>query len=462
MPPRYQCIEEIGRGGMGCVYKGIDPTGKTVAIKMMSNEVTCYPEYRALFQSEVDSLRQMNHPSVVRIVGEPFSDPSGNLYLPMEFIQGKTIEQYVHSHGPMTPSEAISVMVKILDAMSYIHCHKIVDRYGHVRYAGCIHRDIKPSNVMMRDDKSICIIDFGIAKDSAIGSSGKTVGRIIGTDGYMSPEQAAGLNIDTRTDIYSLGCVFYYMLTGQPAIPKQESANKTIQAILSSNMPLPSHKSPGISQRIDAIFLKAVDKNMTHRWQTAEEFKRALINDDGEQDPQSTSRVPTVRVGRGANNDIVIDGQYDSVSMNHLVIRGINESSQNGSICYIQLEDISLNGSGVDGRKIHHEKQRIEYSDTHSLPQVMLAGRSDCILDWHEVVRRLKEQGWTVPAKAEHVQAPVEKLGIALGIACLLFPIVGWILWGVWKSEHPRKASSAAKWAWAGFLINLVSMIFLN
>ena len=182
MSYQYSDNDIIGRGGMGCVYKGRDPAGNLVAIKMMSNQVTCYPEYRALFQSEVNALRKMNHPSVVRIVGKPFQDSAGNLFLPMEYVQGKTIEQYIRQNGPMSSNKAIEVMKMVLEAMQYVHEH------------GCIHRDIKPSNIMIRDDGRICIIDFGIAKDSEVGSSGKTVGRIIGTDGYMSPEQATGLS----------------------------------------------------------------------------------------------------------------------------------------------------------------------------------------------------------------------------------------------------------------------------
>lgn len=461
MLSHYQKIEEIGRGGMGCVYKATDPMGKVVAIKMMSNKVTCYPEYRALFQSEVDSLKQMNHPSVVKIAGEPFSDQSGNLYLPMEFISGKTIEQYVRANGPLSPENAISVMVEILDAMSYIHHHQVVDKNGNARYVGCIHRDIKPSNIMIREDGSICIIDFGIAKDSAIGSSGKTVGRIIGTDGYMSPEQATGLNIDTRTDIYSLGCVFYYMLTGRAAIPKQDNDYKTVQAILASNMPLPSLTSPRISQKIDNVFLKAVDKNMTHRFQSAKEFRQALTEDKQETDEVSTNSIPTVRIGRGANNDIIVDARYDSVSTNHLIIRGITDTSKGGYKCSLQIEDISRNGSGINGRKIHHEVQVIDYSDTYSLPQVMLAGRSDCVLNWHEVISILRKQGWNTQTIKEPQPPVKEGLGIAWSIVSLLFPIIGWILWGVWKDEHPQKASTAAKMAWIGFFVNLVSYIFL-
>lgn len=450
MPYQYSKSDIIGKGGMGCVYKGRDPAGNLVAIKMMSNQVTCYPEYRALFQSEINALRKMNHPSVVRIVGKPFQDSAGNLFMPMEFVQGKTIEQYVHQNGPMRENEAVEIMKKILDAMQYVHDH------------GCIHRDIKPSNIMIRDNGEICIIDFGIAKDSEVGASGKTVGKIIGTDGYMSPEQANGLNIDIRTDIYSLGCVLYFILTDQHAIAKRENDYKTIQAILHDEMPIPSHTVPGISERMDQIFLKAVDKNMTKRYQTANDFKQALVENNSQQPHPPI--VPTVTVGSDNNNDIQINNQY--VSKRHLVIRGKQVTvgdSYNGSSTHsvVEVEDISRNGTGMNGRRLHHATETIDFTTTHDLPQVMLAGRPECILNWSDVTSRLKAQGWNKDVTPPSPILP-DNLAIGWAVVSLLFPIIGWILWCVWKEEHPERASQAAKWAWAGFAINLILIFVLH
>lgn len=450
MSYQYSDNDIIGRGGMGCVYKGRDSAGNPVAIKMMSNQVTCYPEYRELFQSEVNALRRMNHPSVVHIVGEPFRDNAGNLFLPMEYVHGKTIEQYVLQHGPMTCDQATNLMKMILDAIQYIHNHE------------CIHRDIKPSNIMIRDDGRICIIDFGIAKDSKIGSSGKTVGRIIGTDGYMSPEQANGLNIDQRTDIYSLGCVLYFMLTGQHAIVTRENDYKTIQAILNTEMPVPSHISTGISPKLDQVFLKAVNKNMTRRYQTAAEFKRDLSNES--QLSPDLPIVPTVTVGSSSENDIVIANQY--VSKHHLIIRGkeTNAAAPNNgtqSHAIIEIEDISRNGTGMNGRRLHHSTATIDFIGTHDLPQIMLAGRPDCVLNWGDITSHLRTQGWKTTTSLPVPQPKHENLGVGFIIISFLVPIIGWIIWGIWKDEHPREASQAAMLAWAGFIINFITTIIL-
>ena len=440
----YKPIKEIGRGGMGCVYEGIDiDTGETVALKMMSNQVTCYPEYRELFYSEVNALRGMNHNSVVRIVGQPFQDQRGNLFLPMEFIHGKTLEQYVHENGPLSEDETTELMTQILDAMQYIH------------NKGLIHRDIKPSNIMIRNQGGICIIDFGIAKDSQVGATGKTVGRIIGTDGYMSPEQANGNNIDIRTDIYSLGCVLYFMLTGEHAIAKQENDYKTVQAILYASMPVPSERVPGISHRLDMVFKKAVDKNMTHRYQTADEFRKALNND-------TKDLAAMVTIGSEADNDIQLSNPY--VSRHHLIIRG-TDTIFTGGDCkkhyFIEIEDISTNGTGIDGRRLHRQTERIEYLGTQLLPQVMLGGREECILDWPVVISRLKSQGWhkEVLPPPPPPRPSEEVLPVGWIIVSFLSPIIGWILWGVWKSEHPDKASQAAKWAWIGLIAIIILLV---
>ncbi len=434
----FRLVREIGRGGMGCVYEGVnETTGEKVAIKMMSNKMTCYPEYRALFQSEAAALRRMDHPSVVKIVGNPYQDAAGNLYLPMQFIQGKTIEQYVYQQGPMPVNHAVDVMGRILDAIQHIHENK------------CIHRDIKPSNIMVRDDGSICVIDFGIAKDSKIGSTGKTVGRIIGTDGYMSPEQASGLHIDTRTDIYSLGCLLFFMLTGKPAIETQENEYKTVMAILKTELQLPSSFNSDISSSLDEAFRKATDKNMNARYQSASEFKRALVN--------TRPTFPQVTVGRTADNDIQITDSC--VSSHHLCIRGIESQNTGGSTHYlIEVEDFSKNGTGFDGRKLHHQTETIEYDKTVALPQVMLAGREECLLDWNVVIAHLKDQGWgkKTPPPPPPPLPPKEKLNVGWILLCIFSPLIGFVLWGVWKNEHPTKASQAASWAWAGFIINAI------
>ena len=445
----YKIIREVGKGGMGCVYESLDSSNNKVALKMMSAKAAAHPDYREMFDHEVRSLRKLSHPSIVKIVGEPFSDAGGNLFLPMEFVEGKTISQIVQANGAFNEQEALSIFIKLLDAFSYIH------------NKSCIHRDVKPSNVMIRPDGSICVIDFGIAKDSKT-STGKTIGRVVGTDGYMSPEQANGYNIDTRTDIYSLGCLLHYMLTGTHAIPKQSNDYDTICAILENNFPLVADKGFTVSDKTQKAILTAVNKNMTLRFQTTEDFKAALTD----------KAICKISVGR-SNCDITLYGEY--VSSHHLDIIWEPQNEKDSSY-KVTIKDHSTNGTGVNGRKIKNESysfivnQSVKslMNDTSSLPQVMIAGLASHTLEWKTVLNILFEKmdlptsiideyngdtdihgGIVEPSKLEDIT-------VGYGILCFVVPIAGWILGAVWKSENPIKAKSANKLAWYGFLFNLV------
>ena len=472
----YKIIREVGKGGMGCVYEALDSANNRIALKMMSAKAASHPDYREMFDHEVSSLKKLSHPSVVKIVGEPFSDASGNLYLPMEYVEGKTLAQIVQANGAFKEQEAISIFTRLLDAFSYIHGRS------------CIHRDVKPSNIMIREDGSLCVIDFGIAKDSRT-STGKTIGRIVGTDGYMSPEQANGYNIDVRTDIYSLGCLLHYMLTGTHAIPKQSNDYDTICAILENNFPLVSDKGITVSDTTQNAILTAVNKNMTLRYQNAEEFKTALKGGS------RSKRYCSISVGRlnpalgpSRNCDITMEGEY--VSSHHLDIIW-EPLKDNGFACSsfkVTITDHSTNGTGVDGRKIKNESYSFTVNqsinslmkDPSSLPQVMIAGLASHVLDWRRVLTVYANICMDVPTSVlenfddvtsdnrvagtspgtytdETTLDPGrnERLGVGYGILCFLVPLVGWVLGSVWKSESPAKSKTAIKLAWIGFIINL-------
>lgn len=462
----YKIIGEIGKGGMGCVYESLDSNNKKVALKMMSAKAASHPDYREMFDLEVRSLKKLSHPSIVKIVGEPFSDAGGNLFLPMEFVEGQTISQIVQSKGAFSEQEALSVFTKLLDAFTYIHSKS------------CIHRDVKPSNVMIRPNGAICVIDFGIAKDSKT-STGKTIGRVVGTDGYMSPEQANGYNIDARTDIYSLGCLLHYMLTGAHAIPKQSNDYDTICAILENNFPLVSDSGFAVSDKTQKAILKAVNKNMTLRFQTAEEFKSALENSP------NVKQSYTITVGRlnpalgpSRNCDIVMSGEY--VSSHHLDIIW-EPQNDTCSSSKVTIKDHSTNGTGINGIKIKNETYsffvnkpiKSLMSDSSSLPQVMIAGLASHTLNWAEVLNflfhlmdlptsvvdldDLETQKEVLPD-----QIKPENISMGYGFLCFIVPIVGWVLGAVWKSDHPLKAKSANRIAWCGFFFNLILSLISN
>lgn len=386
----YHIIREIGKGGMGSVYEAISPSGQKVAIKKLDCKYAGNQEYRSFFDSEVCSLKSMHNPSVVGIVGSSFSDESGNLYLPMEYIEGKTIEQYVRSNGPFTETDAILYFSKILEAFSYIH------------ECDCIHRDIKPSNIMIRPDGSICIIDFGIAKDLKT-HTGQTIGRIVGTDGYMSPEQAKGDSVDSRTDIYSLGCLLFYMLSGKHAIVKKSNDYETVKSILSSEFPKITEVEPTVSLFIEKIILKAVNKNMLYRFQTVEEFKDAI---------NAASTPPTevlprlyVSVGRNPSCDIVYPPQYSYISGIHLEIEYIGKKDPSSGQSELLIIDKSTNGTSVEGVRLHHDSKKVRcFQNIGQMPAIYLAGRSEGELDWKKVREKLQEKGAWLSATPEPQQ----------------------------------------------------------
>lgn len=369
----------IGQGGMGCVYRAYSPHGRLVALKVLKAEYASVPAFKTFFKSEVNALSTLSHPSVVKIVGAPFSDSYGNLYLPMEFVEGQTIESRIQDYKArnmqMPEAEARDLMVKILEAFRYIHRE------------GKIHRDIKPSNIMVRPDGSVCIIDFGIARDSKL-PTGYTIGHTVGTDGYMSPEQVDGLNIDHRTDIYSLGCLLYYMMTGRHAIVKRSNDYATRCAILNESIPSPRQSRPDISAVMENAIIRATDKDMRKRFPDAESFARALtgLSSAG---GGGAAQSGTVTVGRNPSNDIVI--AHPNVSGSHLDIT--MEKTPGGQVDIV-LTDHSTNGTSVGGKLLHKSSMRLPLSsggNTRNLPPVMLAGKEP--MHWTEVMRALDCKG---------------------------------------------------------------------
>lgn len=363
---RYVIDKLVNSGGMSSVYSGHSDTGIKVAIKKIPAEVSCDPLVRDMFFSEANSLLRMNHPGVVKILDDPFDDSEGNLYLPMEFVEGKTLAQSVKDGGRYSEKKAKELMSKILDAFAYIHS------------LGIVHRDVKPSNVMVRPDGSICVIDFGIVK-SRMGDSEYTVGKVIGTDGYMSPEQAGGFTVDYRSDIYSLGCLFYYLVTGQHAFNKSHSDFATIHSILYEEFPHPKEIVPSLSEHIQRVILTATRKNMLERYQAVTHFKAAL---DGTSGPEPSTKTRSVTVGR-SGTDVLVYGDF--VSSNHLDIDYINGN--------IVITDHSRNGTSVDGRYLKFASVEIPFklsANIRKLPRVFLAGLEECEMPWEQVIAKLR------------------------------------------------------------------------
>ncbi len=359
----------IGTGGMGSVYLGYDPKGNQVAIKEMRAELITDSNLRDRFIQEINLMNTFDHDNIVRMHAS-FSEGS-NIYLVMEYIEGETLEKHVRDRGRLEEKDAVRILDQVLDAMQYVHSK------------GVIHRDIKPSNVMIRKDNGkICLLDFGIAKD--LKGRGLTTGQLtIGTNGYMSPEQAEGYQVDHRTDIYSLGCVLYYMLTGAHAIEEQRNAHETQIAIINNNIKDVKLLNPNISDFIANIQRKSILKNMTQRFQSCRDFQIELSGGKTVA-PASSNRIS---IGRG-DCDIKIYDPQQRVSSHHADVERIDHTGSVGFVFY----DRSTNGTLINGEKVHG-RQTLVYSfwpgqkiDTSKHPQIYLACLGEYPLNWDDVM----------------------------------------------------------------------------
>ncbi len=259
---RYHLIEKIGEGGMAVVYKSLDTQlERYVAIKVIQPYQEHKEQFLTRFKREARSLAKLNHPNIIKILD--FGEESGTTYLVLDLVEGETLRSKLDR--PITFSEAIDLLIPIAKALGYAHSK------------GIVHRDIKPSNILIGTNGELMLSDFGIAKilqaDETVDLTGQGVG--IGTPEYMAPEQGMGELIDQRSDIYSLGVVFYEMVTGR----KPYSA-VTPMAVLHKQMsePLPRPRSfnDGIPDEAEKILIKVLSKDPDLRYQSMEEFVLAL------------------------------------------------------------------------------------------------------------------------------------------------------------------------------------------
>lgn len=365
--------QPIATGGMGQIYKGYDSLGNTVAIKEILPEFASDLSVVARIDKEVEFLIRVDHPSIVKLYSAFRDQATGAYFIVMEMVDGLNIEQYINRHGAIPYPVAVELMSKILDAMQCVHD------------AGIVHRDIKPSNIMIRSDMSVCMLDFGVAKDLNVKQGNTIPGSVIGTTGYMSPEQAEGYTIDYRSDIYALGCVFFYMLTGHHAYTTFHSEFETKDNIL--NQPFPRLKTfnkniPKINE-VQAVLDKATDRMMINRFARCADFSAALPN---------KTIIPTghygkeasITVGRG-QCDIIVSDPEGKVSRKHLEIK-LKEFT--GGRFFV-LKDTSSNGTYIGTKILSQGEYTIP--DNGKLPIVKLAGVPAGLLDWNLVRARLEQ-----------------------------------------------------------------------
>jgi predicted Ser/Thr protein kinase len=265
---RYFLLEKLGEGGMGDVYLGEHVrTQRRCAVKVVSRRHAQDTEALGRFVREATNAGRMHHPNVATLYD--FGETAdGITYLAMEYVEGEPLSRLLEREGALPPARAVEI------------ARQVAEGVGAAHEAGIVHRDLKPSNILIAQDRKggdvIKVVDFGISRAPAEDGQNLTrTGFIIGTPEYMSPEQLIGDPVDGRSDIYSLGCILYQMLTGEQAF-----GGPTAQVItrrLTEQPPRPREKNPDIPKPLDELIVTALGRTPQERFQTMEAVRDALL-----------------------------------------------------------------------------------------------------------------------------------------------------------------------------------------
>jgi hypothetical protein len=253
---RYELRETIGYGGMSELHRGVDTRlGRDVMVKIFRADMAREPQFQLRFRQAAQNAVALNHSAIVAVydTGEVHSDLGSLLYVVMEYVDGHTLREIVKTQGSMSQQRVIEVMSDVCAALDFTHRQ------------GMIHRDVKPANIMINSVGAVKVMGFGIARAG-----------VIGTAHYLSPEQARGEAVDTRSDVYAAGCVLFELLTGEPPFTGDTPVVVAYQHV-GEDPRRPSELNPAISPALDAIVLKALTKNPANRYQSAAEMLAHLM-----------------------------------------------------------------------------------------------------------------------------------------------------------------------------------------
>jgi beta-lactam-binding protein with PASTA domain len=257
---RYRIINRLGSGGMADVYCAEDlQLGRKIALKLLYRRFAEDAEFVERFRREASSAAGLQHPNVVSVYDRGEWD--GTSYIAMEYVAGRTLKQVIQQEAPLDPARAGELTIQVLRAT----------RFAHKR--GVIHRDLKPHNVMVDADGRAKVTDFGIAKAGA--SEMTQTGSIMGTAQYLSPEQAQGLPVSAQSDLYSIGIILYELLTGQLPFDGESAVAIALKQVNQAPQP-PSLLNPAVGPELDAVVMRALEKQAPRRFVDADEFIDAL------------------------------------------------------------------------------------------------------------------------------------------------------------------------------------------
>src|SRR3954466_4486927 len=259
---RYEVGELLGRGGMAEVRKGTDTRlGRTVAVKRLRTDLASDATFQARFRREAQSAASLNHTAIVSVydTGEEMASDGTNVsqpYIVMEYVAGRTLRDILREGRKILPERALEITSGVLSALDYSH------------RAGIIHRDIKPGNVMLTPSGDVKVMDFGIARAMSDSNTMTQTAAVVGTAQYLSPEQARGATVASRSEVFSAGCLLYELLTGRPPFVGDSPVAVAYQHVREPARP-PSDHDTDLPPAVDAIVMKSLAKRLEDRYQSA-------------------------------------------------------------------------------------------------------------------------------------------------------------------------------------------------
>src|SRR5438552_4230395 len=259
---RYEIQSEIAQGGMAEVYLARDQLlNRPVAMKALFPEYAREPSFVERFRREAQAAANLNHPNIVAIYD--WGQEDGTYFIVMEYVEGRALRDLIRSEAPLDPNQAAEITAEIASALAFAHRN------------GVVHRDVKPGNVLLTQSGTVKVTDFGIARAGT--SDGLTqTGSVMGTATYFSPEQAQGLPVDGRSDVYALGVVLYEMVTGVAPFTAESPVSVAYKHVREDPVP-PSERNPDVPPDLEQIILTALAKLPENRYQTADDMRADIL-----------------------------------------------------------------------------------------------------------------------------------------------------------------------------------------